>query len=245
MKALTLLGLLVCLLILTHPSYGQQSATPPQQREAQSAALAEKIRDASPNKKFAMRVRYDAEMYQKMFPTDRNDTRKTPSTLQQAINEQYFPATIKAIDLVSLPQKVVVADLPWDGSADQTSLVWSRDSKWCAFYASTARWGLTWIYHLRGDKFVPVSENAESGTDVKGDAHGAWTTPLEIEVEGDVRREWLKPIRWVKPGVLLIEQSVIFSGEAAGEATYRLTTAFDEKTGKVRIIAKKKVPSKE
>jgi len=244
-KTLTLLGLLVCLLILTQPSYAQQSATPPQQHETQSAELAEKIRDASPNKKFAMRVRYDAEMYQKMFPTEKNDEGKTPSTLQQAINEQYFPATIKAIELVSLPQKVVVAELPWDGSADQTSLTWSRDSKWCAFYASTARWGLTWIYHLLGDKFVPVSENVQPGADVEGDAHGTWMTPLEIEVEGDVRREWLKPIRWLKPGVLLLEQSVIFRGEDAGEATYRLTTAFDEKTGKSRIISKKKVPSKE
>jgi hypothetical protein len=244
-KTLTLLGLLVFLLILSQPSYAQQSATPLQQRETQSAALAEKIRDASPNKKFAMRIRYDAEMYQKMFPTEKNDTEKTPSTLQQAINEQYFPATIKAIELVSLPQKMVVAELPWDGSADQTSLTWSRDSKWCAFYASTARWGLTWIYHLLGEKFVPVSENVQPGSDIEGDAHGTWMTPLEIEVEGDVRREWLKPIRWVKPGVLLFEQSVIFRGEDAGEAIYRLTAAFDEKTGKFQVISKKKIPSKE
>jgi hypothetical protein len=244
-KAFTISGLLVCLLILTQPSYAQQSATPLQQRETESAALAEKIREPSPNKKFAMRVRYDGEMYQKMFLTEKNETGKTPSTLQQAINEQYFPATIKAIELVSLPQKLVVAELPWDGSADQTSLIWSRDSKWCAFYASTARWGLTWIYHLRGDKFVPARENAESGVDVEGDARGTWITPLEIEVEGDVRREWLKPIRWVRPGVLLLEQSVIFRGEDAGEATYRLTATFDERTGKFRIISKKKVPSKE
>jgi hypothetical protein len=170
MKMLTLLGLLVCPLILTQPSYAQQSATPPQPRETQSAELAEKIRDASPNKKFAMRVRYDAEMYQKMFPMEKNDTEKTPSTLQQAINEQYFPATIQAIELVSLPQKLVVAELPWDGGADRTSLIWSRDSKWCAFYSSTARWGLTWIYHLLGDKFV--GENVQPGADVEGDAHG-------------------------------------------------------------------------
>jgi hypothetical protein len=48
-----------------------------------------------------------------------------------------------------------------------------------------------------------------------------------------------------KPGVLLLEQSIIFRGEDAGKATYRLITAFDEKTGKSRIISKKKVPSKE
>ena len=73
---------------------------------------------------------------------------------------------------------------------------------------------------------------------------GSWLAPLEIDVEG-ARREWLKPIRWVKPGILLLEQSVIFRGADAGEATYRLTAAFDEKTGKFRIVSKKKVPSKE
>jgi hypothetical protein len=132
-----------------------------------------------------------------------------------------------------------VADLPWDGSANQTSLIWSRDSKWCAFYAETPRWGLTWVYHLRGDTFV------QPGVESKGDAHQSWETPLEIEVEGDVRREWLKPIRWIKPGVLLLEQSVIFRSADADEATYRLTAKFDEKTGNFQIISKKKLPSKE
>jgi hypothetical protein len=138
MKALTLSGLLACLLIWTQPSDAQEPAKSAQQPETQTPALAEKIHDVSPNKKFAM-----------------------------------------------------------------------------------------------------------PGVNVGDDARGTWLTPLEIEVEGNVRREWLKPIRWVKPGVLLLEQSVIFRGEDAGEATYRLTTAFDEKAGKFRITSKKKIPSKE
>ena len=222
-------GLLTYLLILTRPSFAEESA------------LAEKIRDISPDKRFAMRISYDAEMYKKMFPAEKGEAGKTPSTLQRGIQDQYFFQTIKAIELVSLPEKLVLAVLPWDGSAEQTSLTWSRDSRWCAFYASTARWGLTWVYHLRRDKFVPVGENLQP----EGEGHGTWVTPLEINVEGDVRREWLKPIRWVESGVLLLEQSVIFRGADAGEATYRLTAAFDEKTGKFRVISKKKVPSKE
>jgi hypothetical protein len=222
-----LAGLLTYLLILTQPSSAEESA------------LGEKISDISPDNKFAMRISYDAEMYKKMFPADTNDAEKTSSTLQRGLEDQYFFQTIKAIELVSLPGKLVVAELPWDGSAEQTSLTWSRDSKWCAFYASTARWGLTWVYHLRGDKFV------QPGVEVQGGTGGTWGTPLEIDVEGDVRREWLKPIRWVKPGVLLLEQSVYFRGADAGEATYRLMAKFDEKAGKFQIISKKKVPSKE
>ncbi len=232
-KMLGLLGLLAWLLILV------------QRSNAEEPALAEKIHDVSPNKKFAMRISYDAEMYKKMFPAEKADARKTSSALQRGIEEEYFSATIKAIELVSLPDKLVVTELPWDGSAERTSLTWSRDSKWCAFYASTSRWGLTWVYHLRGDKIAPVDENVQPGDEVEGGARGTWGTPLEIEVEGDVRREWLKPIRWVKPGVLLLEQSLIFRGDDAGEATYRFTASFDEKTGKFGIISKKKISSKE
>ena len=192
-----------------------------------------------------MRISYDAEMYEKMFPATKSDTGKASAALEGGIKEEYFSSTIKAIEVVSLSQKLVVAELPWDGSADQTSLTWSGDSKWCAFYASTSRWGLTWVYHLRDNKFMPVSENVQPVGDVEGSRRETWATPLEVDVVGDVRREWLKPIRWVKPSVLLLEQSVIFRGADAGEATYRLTAAFDDETGKFRVISKKKVPSKE
>jgi len=233
MKTLRLSSLLACLLFLIRPG------------SAEEPALAEKIQDISPDKRFAMRIRYDAEMYRKMFPAEKSDAGNASAALERGIKEQYFFTTIKAVALVSLPEKAVVAELPWDGSAEQLKLVWSPDSKWCALYAETARWGLSWVYYLRGDQFVPLSEKEQAEADNEGNERGSWVAPLEIDVEGDVRREWLKPIRWVKPGVLLLEQSVIFRGADAGEASYRLTAAFDEKTGKFRIVSKKKVPSKE
>jgi len=163
-----------------------------------------------------MRIRYDAEMYHQMFPAAKSDSGKASAALQQAIKEEYFSATIKAIELVSLPQRLVVAELPWDGSAEQTSLTWSRDSKWCAFYASTSRWGLTWIYHLRDDKLVPVSENVQPGVDVEGSGRKTWTTPLEVDVEGDVRREWLKPVRWVNPASCCLSNLLSFAAPMLG-----------------------------
>jgi hypothetical protein len=66
---------------------------------------------------------------------------------------------------------------------------------------------------------------------------------LRVEVEGDVRNEYVKPIRWIKPGVLLLQQFDIFRG--AEEGTYQFTARLDEKTGKFQIISKEKVPSKE
>jgi hypothetical protein len=245
----SLIVLISIYLVRTSSSFAQgtplAAAAAESPSSTQKPSLAEKIRDVSPNGKFAMRISYDAEAYQKMFPPEKSNTGKASAALEQGIKEEYFFSTIKAIDLVSLSTKSVVTELPWDGSAEQMNLTWSRDSKWCAFYASTSRWGLTWVYHLHGDKFVPISENTEPKAEAEGDAHGTWIAPLEIEVDGGVRREWLKPVRWVKPGVLLLEQSVIFRNPEADEATYRLTAAFDEKTGKFRIISKKKVLSKD
>ena len=105
------------------------------------------------------------------------------------------------------------------------SLTWSPDSKWCAFYANMSRTSETTVYHLRGDKFVEMGGEEELGVDVKG----------------DVRLVWVTPIRWIKPGVLLLEQHVT-NGK---DATYRFTAKFDETTGKFQITSKKRVPSKE
>jgi len=80
-------------------------------------------------------------------------------------------------------------------------------------------------------------------------ARGDELTPLEtdnlrVDVEGDVRNEYVNSIRWVKPGVLLLEQFDIFRG-GTGDARYQFIAKFDDKIGKFQIISKKKVPSKE
>ena len=70
MKTLRLSGLLACLLFLTRLGC------------AEEPALAEKIQDISPDKRFVMRIRYDAEAYRKMFP-ENWDAGKASAALQQ------------------------------------------------------------------------------------------------------------------------------------------------------------------
>ena len=108
-------------------------------------------------------------------------------------------------------------------------LVWSQDSKWFAFPLSDGpRITYTHVYHRSADDFTEVK-----------------TDDLRADVEGDVRNEYVKPIRWTKAGVLLLEQSDIFRGGNGEDATYQFTAKFDEKTGKFQTTSKKKVPSKE
>ncbi len=187
--------MLAWLLILTQPI------------DAQESANFEKIRDTSPDGKFAVLISCSSE------PED-------PNHIDSSL--------ISAVKLVSLPSKKIVMDLQnYDGSAAR--VIWSPDSNWLAFSSSSGpRVTDTYVYHRSGDDFSEFK-----------------TENLQVDVKGDVRNEYVRPIRWAKPGVLLLEQYVIFRGGDSKDATYQFTARFDEKTGKFRIISKKKIPSKE
>jgi hypothetical protein len=60
--------------------------------------------------------------------------------------------------------------------------------------------------------------------------------------EGDVRSEYVGPIRWTKPGVLLLEQLSIFRAGEIDDAKSQLTAGLDPKAGKFKVIYKKKLP---
>jgi hypothetical protein len=133
---------------------------------------------------------------------------------------------ITASKLVSLPSKEIIVKVSGEGTPPH--LIWSTDSKWVAFPVSEGhRITETQVYHRSGEELTQIE--AEN---------------LRVDVEGDVRNEYIKPLRWIKPGVLLLEQFDIFRGGNGEDATYHFTAKFDEKTGKFQIGSKKKVPSK-
>jgi hypothetical protein len=220
MRSLIVLTL-ICLLgtSSTFPHDKPQAVAAESPNNVQEPPLAEKIRDVSPDKKFAMRITYDAELNNQVIKAE------------HLAPEKIFSQTIKAIELVSLPNKSVVANFSaavhLGGEYDYILLVWSPDSKWCAFYATAPRFGYTTVYKQSGDKFVPLTEHDE----------------LSIEIEGHVLHKYIRPVEWTKPGFLVLEQSVIFSHGSGDERPIRFTAKFDEESGKFRIISKKKVTS--
>lgn len=136
---------------------------------------------------------------------------------------------ITAVELVSLPSKKVVVNVGQDYEGSPPHVIWSKDPNWFAYpLASGLRVTDAYVYHRSGDEFTQLE-----------------TENLHVDVKGDVRNEYVNPIRWVKPGVLLLEQYDIFRGGEGKDVTYRFTARFDEKTGKLRIISKKKMPSKD
>jgi hypothetical protein len=172
---------------------------------AQEPANFEKIRDAELNKQVIKAEKADAE--------------------------KIFSQTIKTIELVSLPDKSVVANFSADqklgGEYDFILLVWSADSKWCAFYAAAPRIGYTTVYKQGGNEFVLLNEPQQ----------------LSVEIEGNTNHEYIRPVEWTRPGVLVLEQSATFLHGSGDERPIRFTAKFDKKTAKFRIISRKRVTS--
>jgi hypothetical protein len=138
------------------------------------------------------------------------------------------PALITAVELVSLPSKEVLKNIGQDYEGRAPHLIWCKDSNWFAYsLADGPRVTDTHVYHRSGNEFTQLE-----------------TESLRVNSKGDVRNEYVNPIRWVKPGVLLLEQFDIFRG-GSGDASYQFRATFDDKTGKLQITSKKKTPSKE
>jgi hypothetical protein len=135
------------------------------------------------------------------------------------------PDLITAVKLVALPAKTIVMEIPQSYSGRTPDLVWSPDSNWLAFSVSSGpRVSDTYVYRRSHAGFAELK-----------------TENLRVDVEGDVHNEYVTAIRWLKPGVLLLQQTVIFRG--GDDASYRFSAVF-EKGDKFRITSRKKVRSK-
>jgi hypothetical protein len=154
--------------------------------------VSEEIRHTSPDGKYALRITYDRATNEGVLSKE-----------ESRPNGGIFSQTIESIDLVSLPDKNVLRQLLEGGMEFHgVTLLWSPDSKWCAFYYSYPKVGYTDVYRVNGAKAKL--------------AHALY------ELEN------LKPMRWVKPGVLDL-------GNVDGVST---TATFNAK-GKVRYRDKK------
>jgi len=83
-------------------------------------------------------------------------------------------------------------------------VIWSQDSKWFAFpFSEGHRVTYTHVYHRSGDDFTRLETEDE----------------VRVDAKGDVRNEYVTPIRWINPSVLLLEQYDIFRGGEGKDAT--------------------------
>jgi hypothetical protein len=185
---------------------------------AQEISLGEKIRDVSSDKKFAVRIRYDAEANHRL------------SAAASGPDGFIHADAVRAVELVTLPGKEVIKQLLGAraggfSSLDDIKLIWSPDSKAFAFYCEETRAYSLTIAELRDGKFEFTNEEE-----------------LRVDVKGDVVIEHVRPLRWVKPGMLLLEQRSTFRSERPG-VTLRLTAAKDAQSGKYKVVSHKRVRS--
>lgn len=173
---------------------------------AQNSNPSEKILDISPDQKFAMRISYEGEAPE---------------------GDDIQPESIKAIELVSLPSRRVVAQLLPKKEIglhfDDMSLLWSADSKWCAFYHGTQKVAYTAVFKQGEDRFVPMSKPDKL------------TVPTKTK-EG-TKDKLVEPVRWIEPGVLVCKQLTVSSDGV--EENYEFSVRFGSKPGKFSVISKK------
>ena len=185
--------------------------------EQYNKETAEQIRAQSPDAKFALRVGYDREMNEQMLRVNHPKPEKG-----------IFSEAIASLAIVSIPDKQVVHDLTEEvlskgNNFGGLTLLRSSDSKWCAFYVSSPRYGSTSVYRLDGGKFVLAHPPHE----------------LTIDTKDSVRNEYISPVRWVKPGVLQLSVERILRGDDEGDGIIGFTARFDGK-GKFQVTARKK-----
>ena len=187
---------------------------------AEDAALAEKTRDVSPDQKFALRISYDQKEDERIAAKNDPGEHRLP--------EGMFSRAVAEIDLVSLPAKEKVVELfkPDLGTNfGDITLLWSADSRWFAYYNSQLGTGDTDVYTDRDGKFVKVNSSSKD---------------LSAKVKGDFRNEWIRPIKWVNPGVLVLEDEAIGN---SGHVKFELTAKIDA-DGSVHMMSKKKLKVK-
>jgi hypothetical protein len=145
-----------------------------------------------------------------------------PSLLPESGDEIPAEATRK-LEVIAMPGKEVVLDFSDNEGGLQGKVIWSQDSKWFAYALSLGqRVTETYVCRRSGDRFEKLK-----------------TEYLGVDPGGDVRNEYVTPLRWLKPGTLALEQFSIFRG-GAGDAKIQFTVRFDEH-GKFHVISKKKI----
>ena len=68
------------------------------------------------------------------------------------------------------------------------------------------------------------------------------TEGMTVDTGGDVRNQYIEPVRWLKPGTLVLMQLTIFRGDK-GDSTIQFNVRF-ERDGRFFMSNKKRVPNK-
>jgi len=136
------------------------------------------------------------------------------------------PGSVAAVDLVLLPSKRRVMELSRSYNGAPARIFWAQDSKWFALSVPEGpRVTDTEVYHRGGDEFEKLD-----------------TEGMTVDTGGDVRNQYIEPVRWLKPGTLVLTQLTIFRGDK-GDSTIQFNVRF-EQDGRFFMSNKKKVPNK-
>ena len=182
-----------------------------QAAEQEKPALTSKLSRHSPDGKFAMRIVHEAR------------------------EEPLRSEAIRRIELVAVASGKAVAQLlPKDDVETHFEgwrLLWSPDSKWCAFYYQHPRTGYTTVFRRVENRFAAANK--------------PWAL-TDRTAAGDMRNQYVKPIRWNSDGRLLLYQWTISRTPNGGVESYaELTAGYDDKKRTFRVLKTRELTEEE
>jgi hypothetical protein len=182
-----------------------------QAAESEKAKLTSKLSHHSPDGEFAMRIVHEAG--------------------DETLNSE----AIRRIELVAVSSGKALAQLlPEDDVETHFEgwrLLWSPDSKWCAFYYQHPRTGYTTVFRRVQDKFAA--------------AHKPWAL-TDKATAGDVRNQYVQPLRWTSDGRLLLYQWTLSRTPDGNVESYsELTAGYDQKKRTFRILKARELTPEE
>jgi len=142
---------------------------------------------------------------------------------------------IREISLVEASSgKAVAPLLPGDDAGttiNDIRLIWPADSQWCAFYYAHPRVGYSSVLRLVDGAFRRVDGVEELRT-----------TAADNIPDASVRNEYVRPVRWLKPGTLLLEQISAYRSKSgtAPAGRWALTARYDAKADRFKIVGTRK-----
>lgn len=173
------------------------------------------------------------------------DRKYAMQIVHEAGHELWSSLFIHRIELVTLPEKRVLAQLlPANeigtNFSEEPRLLWAPDSKWCAFHFTYPDRGgnlsgQTLVFRETSGTFGAVSKATLLRTN-------------ELDGKAEVRLcEDVVPVRWGEPGILILKQTSQLVSDSGSEETisWQLKTAYDAKKDAMRLVRVKKLSAEE
>jgi hypothetical protein len=193
----------------------------------------------------SMRYTHEGDEVETKLSHHSPDGKYAMQIVHEAGHELWSSLFIHRIELVTLPEKKVLAQLlPANeigtNFSEEPRLLWAPDPNWCAFHFTYPDRGgnlsgQTLVFRETSGMFGAVSKATQLRTN-------------ELDGKAQVRLcEDVVPVRWGEPGILILKQTsqLVSDSDSQEEISWELKTAYGAKKDAMKLLRVKKLSAEE